>query len=561
MTKSVAGFIIAAVLMAGAAAAAADKVPFTDTDTLATIQQKIEQNGYAFTVKPTWVHNLPAWEKAQVRGRHRSQTRLEKGGNDIGPLAAYLDTPPTESAFTWLDVNGDTYLGPIRDQGPCGTCYAFGATAAAEATFNVAMGLVNGDCADFSEGFLAHCLPALPVYGEHFASCNGADYEYAELEALTVDGICDESAKPYLPEASDCGDSWPASRTQFKSWHRVTCGDIDAIKTAIRHFGAVDAAVLCTSAFDAYASGVYEDTNTLCADCEYTASDHVIALVGWDDNPPEGGGGCWILRNSWGDTWGEGGYMRIRYTSAGVSCAVCYLVYDANTTPTLCPYAGTKRVSWLAAGPHSATLPGVVLTRGAATQWHFEYGPDTGYGFETPTVTIDDSAAPQDVNADIDHLADGTTYHFRLVAQNDNGISHGDDSTFQTLDITPPSFESLAVQPLEACRNETVTITFTASESLDETPQVRVNGAPATYAGEYKSSHYTFTYTVQPTDTIGPATIEITGYDLYANPGILTTPAAFSIVHGLPLHAAPLAAVLAIMGILMRNPRRATHRR
>ena len=96
------------------------------------------------------------------------------------------------------------------------------------------------------------------------------------------------------------------------------------------NYGAVDVAVYTSNAFQAYSGGIYEDANT---SCNGTNSDHAVALIGWDDNPPEGGGGCWILRNSWGTSWGEDGYMRIRYTSAYVACDVAYLTYE-HTPPS-----------------------------------------------------------------------------------------------------------------------------------------------------------------------------------------------------------------------------------
>lgn len=536
--------VLMVIFVSGAGFASAEKLPFTDGDSLDVIRQKIEHNGYAFTVtayKSGTIH---------ARGRHPSQIRLEKSGNDIGPLADYLDNPPTESSFSWLNVNGDAYIGPIRDQGQCGSCYAFAATAAAEGTFNVATGLVNENCADFSEGFLAFCMPELPTYYDHFAGCGGADYEYMELEALSVAGICNESVLPYtLPDISCDESTWSAPRTRFASWHRIACGDIDAIKTAIRHFGAVDAAVLCTSAFDAYAGGVYEDTNTACTECEYTLSNHAIALVGWDDNPPEGGGGCWILRNSWGAWWGEGGYMRIRYTSAGVACAVCYLVYDAQAaTEPQPPYAGTKEIQ--TSDPHGATLQGVLLTQGEDTQWHFEYGLDDTYGFETATVTAADSPAPQTVTAPVAELGDGTVYHFRLVAENVNGTSNGEDRQFETYDVTPPVFELMSVDPPEACRDQIVSIVFTCSEPLGERPVVKVNGKPAVSQNQGKRPRLAYTYKIARTDAVGPATIEITGYDVSGNPGVLSVSGALSIVHGVPLRAWPLVAVLALLGIV-----------
>jgi hypothetical protein len=94
------------------------------------------------------------------------------------------------------------------------------------------------------------------------------------------------------------------------------------------NYGTVDASVNVTSAFEAYASGIFADENTECdaSPCYYAETNHCIALVGWQDTSSDGDG-YWILRNSWGTNWGEGGYMRIAYRSAHVACAVCYMEY------------------------------------------------------------------------------------------------------------------------------------------------------------------------------------------------------------------------------------------
>ncbi|MCG2661790.1 MAG: DUF333 domain-containing protein [Kiritimatiellae bacterium] len=242
------------------------------------------------------------------------------------------------TAFDWRTNSSHAYIGSIRDQGDCGSCYAFAAAAAAEGTYNWAMGKYDADCVDYSESFIIWCLGRLPQYSDHFFGCGGADYDYAELTALAAEGICLEADFPYTEsDPGSCAhESDPVN--VFSSWHRVPCGDIDAIKTAIMTYGVVDAAVYVSGGFQSYSGGIYEDANITCYEtpCYYTTVNHAIALVGWDDNPPEGGGGCWILRNSWGTSWGESGYMRIRYNAARVACEACYLIYlgtDMNVRP------------------------------------------------------------------------------------------------------------------------------------------------------------------------------------------------------------------------------------
>lgn len=316
-------------------------LPFEPDDTLEEIRYKIDYNGYDFTVDHNPIFDLPEAKKAALFSRRyplSPRPRLLSAG--AGPLVRQLGSVDLPASFDWRNYNGRSYIGAIRDQGNCGSCYAFGACAAAEGTYNWATGRYDGNRADFSEAFVAFCLS--DEYSG-FDGCAGSDYDYQELDGLVQYGVCAESAYPYSDHEQACqSSSWNAPRTSFTSWHRVGCGDIDAIKTAIMTFGVVDAAVSVGGAFEGYSGGIYQDTNTSCSStpCYYTPTNHAIALVGWNDN---GGNGYWILRNSWGTSWGENGYMRIKYTSAFVACEVCYLVYGSPPptpppAPTPLPY-------------------------------------------------------------------------------------------------------------------------------------------------------------------------------------------------------------------------------
>ncbi|MEE8419343.1 MAG: hypothetical protein V3S02_04445, partial [Dehalococcoidales bacterium] len=91
-----------------------------------------------------------------------------------------------------------------------------------------------------------------------------------------------------------------------------------------------------------------------------------------------------------------------------------------------------------AVGTSSATLNGIVNANGSNTTVTFEYGTDTGYG---TNVTADQSPVTGNtstaVNTTISSLAPGTTFHYRVVAQNVNGTSHGADTTFTTATLPP----------------------------------------------------------------------------------------------------------------------------
>jgi hypothetical protein len=210
----------------------------------------------------------------------------------------------------------------------------------------------------------------------------------------------------------------------FDSWHRISCSNIEAIKTTIITYGPVDAAVEVTSAFMAYENSIYEDPKDICSGvfCYYTQTDHAIALVGWDDNNGEG---YWILRNSWGQNWGHNGYMRIKYDSAAVSCAVAYLV-PGNWTRALATAAALVIAKM-------ATLEGTIFPSGKATTYYFEYGTTSTYGSSTQPEPAGAAVSDESVSTSLAVLNAGTQYHFRICAVNATGISYGADMTLTTV--------------------------------------------------------------------------------------------------------------------------------
>lgn len=255
----------------------------------------------------------------------KSANLLYENAKPAGSLNEAASMP---SAFSWRRYNGHRYIGRIRDQGSCGACYAFGAIASAEVTYNVANGYYDDNCIDLSESFIIWCLGNLSNYNSHFSGCDGADYSYMELQALCDSGACYESSFPYTESETSC-THWNDERVKMNSWYRIDCSDTTAIKTAIMTYGAVDAAVNVKSAFQNYTSGIYTDAQTACtaSPCYETATNHGVALVGWGHDDTYGL--YWILRNSWGTSWGERGYMRIQWNAARVACEVCYMDYKA----------------------------------------------------------------------------------------------------------------------------------------------------------------------------------------------------------------------------------------
>lgn len=333
-------------------------------------------------------------------------------------------------SFDWRKYNGHTYIGPVRNQGSCGACYAFGAAACAEGVYNFATGKYDANCIDLSESFIIWCLGTVPAYGQHFFGCNGADYSYTELTALVDSGSTFESYFPYQTNNPGTCTHWNDPRIKFSQWYRVGCSDIAAIKTAIMTYGVVDASVILTTPFYNYSGGVFSDTYTSCysSPCYYTPTSHVVSLVGWGIDPVEGE--YWILRNSWGAGWGDQGYMKIKMTSARVACEVSYLtmtpvVQTAPVATTLAPAAITVS---------GAGLNGSVAAGNSSTVVTYEYGTTTAYGNTVNAAPSSISGnTTTTVTATLTGLLPSTLYHYRIKAVNSIGTAYGSDAVFTTL--------------------------------------------------------------------------------------------------------------------------------
>lgn len=343
-------------------------IPFNNFDTLENIRAIIKQNGFRFEVAHNWCYDHYGYAATQADVRPNEVNQLVIPPNPVPP------DPDLPSKFDLRDINGRCYISPIRDQGETGMCQNFAAAVAAEASYNRHNNLYDENCCILS-----------PMYMRWVYS-GGSDTDMGLYHGLTKSGVpwlgptgqegtCREEDFPFVSFLDQMGgNSIPPSiqRESAKAAPRITfrrCGlvypynyweTVNSIKRAIFKYGAVAGGIFNCSAFRAYRSGVYEDTWIYPTKLPYfdNMSNHAIALVGWDDNPPEGGnGGCWILRNSWGRSWGENGYMRIRYFSAGVNCHNAYLEAESPDVGTLKIY-GKVQVNAADSSTTTVTLSG-----------------------------------------------------------------------------------------------------------------------------------------------------------------------------------------------------------
>ncbi len=231
--------------------------------------------------------------------------------DDSTDASAEPSTETTRGLPTAWDWRNLGVVTPVRDQGGCGSCWAFGTVGVMESA--VLMG--GGPPTDLSEQFLVSCnLEGWSCGGGLTASM----YHYNKLgESQTAAGAVLESTKPYTATNGTCAVAL-SHPYRLSGWKFITGSEwivpsVEAIKTAIYTYGPITAGVCVDIGWDSYTGGVYAPAVNICGG----STNHQIVLVGWDDATQ-----TWILRNSWGPYWGDNGYMHIKYDPAGTTSRV-----------------------------------------------------------------------------------------------------------------------------------------------------------------------------------------------------------------------------------------------
>ncbi len=213
----------------------------------------------------------------------------------------------------WRNVDGSNYVTGIRDQGQCGSCYAFSATAVLESRILITSHTPDTEL-DLSEQPMVSCDP-------NNLGCEGG-YLDKVMNFLKTTGTTLETCYPYTSgETSIAGDCAGCAGWQQNTYRVTSFEDVAAsaqsIKSAIAQYGPVLTGFTVYEDFLYYQSGIYRHVTGP------VKGGHAVAIVGYDDADQ-----CWIIKNSWGPDWGENGYFRI---AAGTNeCGIEDEVYTVN---------------------------------------------------------------------------------------------------------------------------------------------------------------------------------------------------------------------------------------
>jgi len=234
--------------------------------------------------------------------------------------------PSKKNGTTYLPVDGvkvdsvdwrtQGYVTPIKDQGQCGSCWAFSTVASLEGQYF----RKNGNLVSLSEQQLVDCSSSFGNMG-----CNGGlmDQGFEYIKSLGSTGLDLESSYRYTARDGSCKASSgtqanpPATVTGYTD---VQEGDESDLTNALTTVGPIAVAIDASHmSFQFYSTGVYYE-----ASCSSRQLDHGVTAVGFGS---DAGKDYYIVKNSWGTVWGQQGYInmsRNRNNNCGIASSASY---------------------------------------------------------------------------------------------------------------------------------------------------------------------------------------------------------------------------------------------
>ena len=240
---------------------------------------------------------------------------LSVGELDSIETSKVLEEERLEDAPSSFDWRNENFVTSVKNQGGCGSCWAFAALGGVEAKIKIARNDSNFNV-DLSEQDLVSCGIPLGYYDGSNGGCSGATLE-DPLNYTLNSGVVDEACFSYTATDTACSNKCPSSRRLWKI-DGYSSVPQDKIKDYLVAKGPLLVSI--------YVGGGYWDGDVYnCLNPQ--ESNHAVLLVGYNDT-----GAYWIVKNSWGSTWNGDGYFKIGYGKCNIEENPVYIDLEINLT-------------------------------------------------------------------------------------------------------------------------------------------------------------------------------------------------------------------------------------
>lgn len=250
-----------------------------------------DKGSFSFWLKMNEFGDMTNKEFVQIYNGYRVDLKKQSAHRKMFTYNPYAEVPES------IDWREKGYVTPVKNQGQCGSCWAFSTTGSLEGQhFNA-----TGKLVSLSEQNLVDCSRSFGNMG-----CNGGLMDSAFEYIKNNSGIDTEASYSYRGKDEKCEFKPSSVGATLSSYVDVESKNEEALKQALGTYGPVSVAIDASHiSFQLYSHGVYHSYF-----CSQSRLDHGVLAVGYGTDSKKGRDYWWV-KNSWGPKWGDKGYIRM----------------------------------------------------------------------------------------------------------------------------------------------------------------------------------------------------------------------------------------------------------